>query len=124
MRKNFLIAGLQILSLALCAQTKVANLICENLVNPMGIDAVQPGFSWQLISGKRNTMQTAYEIRVVDGKRIAWSSGKVVSDSSIHVRYHGEELRAAKRYSWQVRVLTTIKRPLAGVRLRSGKWDC
>ncbi|HLY71101.1 MAG TPA: family 78 glycoside hydrolase catalytic domain, partial [Puia sp.] len=104
MRKNFLIAGLQILSLALCAQTKVANLICENLVNPMGIDAVQPGFSWQLISGKRNTMQTAYEIRVVDGKRIAWSSGKVVSDSSIHVRYQGEELRAAKRYSWQVRV--------------------
>jgi alpha-L-rhamnosidase len=104
MRKNFLIIFLQFISFALCAQTKVANLLCENLTDPIGIDATQPGFSWQLVSDKRNTMQTAYEIRVLDGKKLTWSSGKVSSDSSVHVRYKGDALRSEKKYSWQVRV--------------------
>jgi alpha-L-rhamnosidase len=104
MRKNFLIICLQFISLALCAQTKVANLLCENLINPIGIDAAQPGFSWQLVSDKRNTMQTAYEIRVLEGKKITWSTGKISSDSSVHVRYNGDALQPEKKYSWQVRV--------------------
>jgi alpha-L-rhamnosidase len=104
MRKNFLIIGLQFMSIVLCAQTKVAGLLCENLSDPIGIDATQPRFSWQLISDKRNTMQTAYEIRVLDGKKINWNSGKISSDSSVHVCYKGPSLTSAKKYSWQVKV--------------------
>ena len=104
MRKNFLIVCVQLFALSLCAQTKVSNLLCENLTNPVGIDVAEPGLSWQLSSDKRNTMQTAYEIRVVEGNQIAWSSGKVLSDSSVHVRYKGESLQSGKKYYWQVRV--------------------
>ena len=93
------------------AQPRVTNLLCENLSNPICIDALRPEFSWQLVSDKRNSRQTAYEIRVsnnaaslIKNKNIAWNSGKIVSDSSVHVSYKGPALRSATKYFWQVRV--------------------
>src|SRR5215831_1278656 len=86
------------------AQTRVTNLLCENLVNPIGIDVTQPRFSWQLASDKRNVMQTAYEIKVTSGKSVVWGSGKVNSDSSVHVYYKGAPLQPGTKYFWQVRV--------------------
>nr|WP_293840218.1 alpha-L-rhamnosidase [uncultured Arsenicibacter sp.] len=91
------------------AQTGVQHLRCENLSNPLGLDVVQPRFSWQLISPRRNVLQTAYEIRVsTDEKTLAkgavWNTGKVVSDSSVHVAYAGKPLQSGERYYWQVRV--------------------
>lgn len=93
------------------AQLKVQNLLVENRVNPAGIDAATPRFSWQLISDKRNVLQTAYELRVAGdaaslakGANDQWSSGKVASDSSIYVSYKGAMLIAGKFYYWQVRV--------------------
>src|SRR6185369_1255613 len=92
-------------------QIKVTGLLCENLSNPICIDALRPEFSWQLVSDKRNSMQSAYEIRVSDNaaslaknKNIGWSSGKIPSDSSVHVIYKGLALRSATKYFWQVRV--------------------
>ena len=85
----------------------VGNLKCENLVNPLGVDALLPRLSWQLFSNQRNVMQTAYEIKVsaeVTGKNIVWSSGKVISDQSTFVPYSGKALESAKYYYWQVRV--------------------
>ncbi|MFC0771693.1 family 78 glycoside hydrolase catalytic domain [Terrimonas alba] len=86
------------------AQLKVQNLLTENLSNPVGIDSKQPRFSWQLISDKRNTLQTAYEIKVSVDKNAVWSSGKVSSDQSVQVPYKGSSLQSAKKYQWQVRV--------------------
>src|ERR1041384_3057938 len=86
------------------AQMQVSNLLCENLSNPIGLDITQPGLSWQLISDKRNVVQTAYEIKVTSGKSIVWNSGKTSSDSSVHVAYKGSALRSGTKYSWQVRV--------------------
>jgi alpha-L-rhamnosidase len=93
------------------SQTKVGHLLCNNLSNPIGISLSGPQFSWQLQSDKRNVTQTAYEIRVASdasllkkGKETAWSSGKVLSDESVHVNYKGSELASAKKYFWQVRV--------------------
>ena len=89
----------------------VADLLCENLSNPIGIDELQPRFSWQLVSDKRNEKQIAYEIRVsendfVDAKsgELFWSSGKINSDSSVHVAYKGPSIRSGRKYFWQVRV--------------------
>ncbi len=86
------------------AQTKVQSLLCENSVNPLGIDTKYPGLSWQLASAQRNVMQTAYEVQVTEGKTTVWNSGKVNSDSSVHVFYKGAPLASGKRYTWKVRV--------------------
>jgi alpha-L-rhamnosidase len=92
------------------AQVQVQNLATENLSNPIGLDITKPHFSWQLVSPKRNVLQTAYELRVgSDPKELArgkssWTTGKVTSDQSILVPYNGEALSSGKRYYWQVRV--------------------
>lgn len=91
------------------AQTQVVNLTTEGLTNPLGIDNLKPQFSWKLIAVKRNTIQLAYEIKVAESearfnKSIIWTTGKILSDQSIHIPYSGKPLEAGKRYYWQVRV--------------------
>ena len=100
-----------LLSLSCEAQIKVGNLLCENLTNPLGLDVKEPRFTWYLISNKRDIMQTAYEIRVSEsepytekGGSLIWRSGKVFSDSSVHVAYKGPLLKSNVRYFWQVRI--------------------
>jgi len=94
---------LLLFSSVVSAQLTVSNLLTENLVDPVGIDALQPRFSWQLISDKRNTIQSAYEIKVMLNKQTVWGSGKVISDSSVHVAYKGSALQSGKKYTWQAR---------------------
>ena len=88
------------------AQLKVKNLLCENRVNPSGMDVPFPRFSWQLLSDQKNIMQTAYEIRVgtKSGNKESWNSGKKLSDQSVFVPYTGAALQSAATYFWQVRV--------------------
>jgi alpha-L-rhamnosidase len=89
------------------SQVKVKQLLCENLNNPLGIDIIQPRFSWQLEVPGRNVLQSAYELRVssdAKGRNVVWNSGKVASDSSVHVAYKGSSLQSGKKYFWQVRV--------------------
>jgi alpha-L-rhamnosidase len=94
----------------LIAQSAIKNPLCENAVNPLGIDNTEPCLSWQIISSVRNTMQTAYEIRVAEtpaalknGKNNCWSTGRVSSAQSVFIPYKGTELESAKKYFWQVR---------------------
>ena len=93
------------------AQLRVDNLRCENLANPLGLDAAAPRLSWQIQSQEKNVLQTAYELRVSEEEPYAenkgaliWNSGKVASDSSVHVVYKGPRLQTDMRYYWQVRV--------------------
>ena len=80
MKKLFsLLTALFLVVFFVSAQVSVQNLLTENLINPIGIDAIQPRFSWQLISDKKNISQTAYEIKVssnAGGNGDAWNSGK------------------------------------------------
>jgi alpha-L-rhamnosidase len=111
MKKNILLLlCLQSLFLASIAQLKVENLRTENLQNPIGVDVLQPNFSWQLSSGEKNVMQSAYELRVgvdaaalVKGEGI-WKSMEVNTDKSVHIPYKGPVLGAGEKYFWQVRV--------------------
>ncbi len=89
----------------------VTRLTCEYKVNPLGIDVERPRLSWQIVDDRRGVMQTAYEIRAAEsptdlttGKNLIWSTGKVRSDRSTHVVYHGPALRSRQRIYWQVRV--------------------
>lgn len=109
--KKWLIIPCLLLQVALFAQLRVHNLLVENRANPTGLDAASPRFSWQLISDKRNVLQTAYEVRVGtnrsslnNGRSLQWSTGKVAADSSVHVTYKGNALQPGKMYYWQVRV--------------------
>lgn len=86
-------------------------LKCEYTVNPLGIDVVQPRFSWILQSSQRGEMQTAHQILVASSERklkddIAdkWDSRKVISDQSVNVAYKGRRLASGEKCYWKVRV--------------------
>jgi alpha-L-rhamnosidase len=88
---------------------KPANLKCDSLVTPIGIDTLQPEFSWQLQDQRFGARQTAYEIQVattpelaISGKPDVWDSGRIASDKSVGVPYAGPTLKAETRYYWRV----------------------
>lgn len=107
--KKILACLMLITVLPLYAQVTVEGLKTENRTNPIGLEDLTPRFSWQLVSTVRNTMQTAYEIRVGDkpGNTVQgtyWATGKINSANSQWVPYGGKALESAKTYYWQVRV--------------------
>ncbi len=86
------------------------HLRCESLETPLGIDAAQPRLSWQLEDARRGALQTAYQIEVfshpvdpANTKPDVWDSGRVASDQSVAVPYHGPALEPEHRYYWRVR---------------------
>src|ERR1700744_1874249 len=99
---------LSILFISACliasAQLKVQSLTTETLTNPLSIDNLHPAFSWQLSSTQNAVLQTAYQIRVSEGKHEVWNTGKVASDQSLYVIYNGKALKSGQKYSWQVKV--------------------
>jgi alpha-L-rhamnosidase len=91
--------------------TSVVDLRCEYLVNPMGIDIVEPRLSWILQSEQRSCIQSAYLILVASSvdllerdKGDLWNSGKVESDQSNQIVYKGKTLKSRMRCYWKVRV--------------------
>ena len=89
----------------------VTKLTVEQQKEPCGISVLQPRFSWQLLSDKRDVMQTAYQIEVAatrkqleKGKDIPWNSGRVQSDQSLLVAYRGASLKSGQDYYWRVTV--------------------
>ncbi|MGN6639773.1 MAG: alpha-L-rhamnosidase N-terminal domain-containing protein, partial [Mucilaginibacter sp.] len=107
MKRPYLLFAMQLVATVCCAQVKVSNLLCENRTNPLGMDVVQPRFSWQLNSDKRNEMQTAYRIEVSESPEFQghiWDSGKISSDSSVFITYKGKPLASGTKYYWRVKV--------------------
>ncbi len=104
MKKIFVLMFL-FATLGATGQVKLQNVLVENRSNPVGLDTKQPRFSWQLVSDKKNVMQSAYEIKVTDGnKKQVWTSGKVSSDQSVLVPYNGPALASATKYTVSVKV--------------------
>ncbi len=75
----------------------VARMRCENLENPIGIDATQPRLSWNMQSDERGALQSGYQILVAssesllkEGKADLWDSSRVDSDQSINIGYGGK----------------------------------
>src|SRR5947208_4260759 len=87
-----------------------ANLRCEYLSNPLGIDVAQPRFSWVLEHSERGQSQSAYRMLVAtrrdaldQDKGDQWDSGQVRSDQSTQVVYDGKPLESGRTYHWKVR---------------------
>jgi alpha-L-rhamnosidase len=93
------------------SKTLVSNLTCEYRNNPIGIDVSDPRLSWQISSEETNVLQTAYQLRaaltvsdLASKNKLVWNSGKIISDQSTLVSFHGTPLSSGQRIYWQVRV--------------------
>jgi len=89
---------------------KPVQLKCEYTVNPVGIDAAKPRFSWLLESTRRAQTQAAYQILVASSEEDLkqgignlWDSGKVVSSESVNIPYEGPALTSGQKCWWKVR---------------------
>lgn len=89
----------------------LAELKCENLIDPLGIDNVTPHFSWKLKGDGWKGGQTYYEIQVasdsillVQDKADLWNTGKLKSKTSVMVPYQGKILTSRSLCYWRVRV--------------------
>ena len=85
-------------------------LKCEYFVDPVGVDSVQPRFTWELQSTRRDQTQAAYQILVASTKDKLeqdvgdlWDSGKVASSKSVNVPFQGIALTSGQQYWWKVR---------------------
>ncbi|WP_145148626.1 alpha-L-rhamnosidase [Paenibacillus xylanexedens] len=84
----------------------VSHLRCEYKINPIGLDVKSPRLSWQLQSDRRNCMQYAYQIQLSmseDFDGIAWDSGKIITDQSIHVELNHFQPAPRTRYYYRIR---------------------
>lgn len=117
MKKSILISLLALLMMG-CqvsggSSLKVEETTVEMRKNPEGVAVSAPRFSWQLVTGKQDVMQTAYQIEVADsdkglqtGSGLVWNSGRVESGQSVLVKYAGAPLESGQKYWWRVTVWT------------------
>lgn len=87
-----------------------SELRCEYLTDPLGIDVLQPRFSWVLQHSRRGESQKAFQILVATSRDLLqqdkgdqWDSGKSISDEQTHVVYQGKPLESRRTYYWKVR---------------------
>ena len=95
------------------AQVSLQNLRCELLQNPLGIDVVQPGLSWEIVSDQRDVKQIAFHIlvatsvdKLTERDADVWNSGKMKSAESIYNHYAGPALKSKNKYYWKVKIST------------------
>ena len=89
----------------------VYDLMVELAERPIGIETLEPHFSWKIYAQERNFKQSAYRICVADspvklenGDPNVWDSGKVLSDNSIFNPFKGKKLCSSTTYYWKVKV--------------------
>jgi len=89
----------------------VADLRCEDLVDPLGIDILKPRLSWRMLSNKNGAAQSAYHVLVAtspellkEGSADLWDSGKVSTSQSQHIVYAGKSLSRGSTHYWTVRI--------------------
>ncbi len=90
---------------------RVAEVLCDGRLDPVGVDPGRVRFSWVMESDARGQSQGAYAIEVASspeallaGKPDVWASGRVGGRSSLLVPYAGPPLESARAYFWRVRV--------------------
>lgn len=106
------------LFLIICAVTFAGNakssptgLMVEFLRNPAGgaVNDQFPGFSW-LVNYSHGASQKSYQLLVSASRKMlesgigdVWNSGKVMSETSVNIKYSGHSLKPNTSYFWSVR---------------------
>ena len=90
-------------------EAAIVSLNTEGNVNPIGVEAATPRFSWRYSTPERGFVQSAYRILVAttleklqSGTGDMWDSGKVRSAASTNVPYAGAPLKSVRHYYWNV----------------------
>ncbi len=117
MKKNYLLLGLLISLMSVsplyCQETntQISSFTCEYLENPLGIDVINPRFSWKLVSDGKNKSQSAYRILVASSLDLLdknegdlWDSEKMQSDQSTHIKYKGTPLISRQQCYWKAMI--------------------
>ena len=99
-----------------CSEKSGSNLespyglsVSEGFQNPLGFHDSMPSFSWKLPKTSAVKKQSAYNIVVASAPDLlpdapdVWSSGKVMSNQSVFVKYAGNPLQSRQKIYWQVR---------------------
>jgi len=111
MIRTFLIifAALLPTPLALLQAAELANLRCEYLSSPLGLDEMQPRLSWMMESARRGERQTAYQILVASSEKVLqantgdlWDSGKIFSSETVNIAYAGKPPASRQHCLWKV----------------------
>jgi alpha-L-rhamnosidase len=89
-----------------------AELRCDGMTDPLGVDSAPPRLSWQLRGdGRRGLRQRAWQVLVSSsvedlsrGRGDVWDSGRVESDAQLHVPFGGRALRSNEQVFWKLKV--------------------
>jgi hypothetical protein len=102
------------------AGLSVSKLRCEYLVNPLGIDEVEPRLSWVVASTERGEKQTAWQVIVASTPEALaanqgdlWDSGKVSGDATSQIEYAGTALASRAECHWKIRAWNKGDQPSA-----------
>ena len=119
-QKIWLLVLMLMASLAGQAQTVVNIALCDNRVNPTGIDPQDLFFSWEIHSSRRAVTQAGYQVVIASspeklkaGVFDILNTDLVKSSQSIQVRYKGKTLAPAQTYFWKVRIWDNDNKPTA-----------
>ena len=111
---SFALAAWLLTPLSALHAANVANLRCEYLKEPIGIDFAKPRLSWVVEGGDQRTedrgqKQIAYQVLVASTPELLakdqgdlWDSGKVATEDSTQVLYQGKPLATAQTCYWKV----------------------
>lgn len=104
------LAILSFITTPLQAAVTTANLRCEYLTEPRGIEVAQPRLSWVVESLERGERQTGYQILVASSVELLakdkgdlWDSGRIAGDATNQITYGGSPLGSRARCFWKVR---------------------
>ncbi|WP_299012525.1 family 78 glycoside hydrolase catalytic domain [uncultured Polaribacter sp.] len=116
MKSNIIFLILAQLLFLSCVEKNNTNLerpnslsVSEGFENPLGFHDSIPSFSWKLPAEISIKKQTAYSIVVASNPDLlpenpdVWSSGKIISNQSVFVKYGGNPLKSRQKIYWQVR---------------------
>jgi alpha-L-rhamnosidase len=125
--KNFLmVIACLILTASAYAQLKVEKILCENKLNPLGVDVKNIHFGWEVSSAQHGQYQTAYQIviatsaqNLTKGNYDVWNSLIKNGKESVLVNYTGKTLKPGAVYFWKVKVWDKSKKPSAWSNLAS-----
>ena len=113
------------------ADLRPADLRCEYLRNPLGIDVLQPRLSWKLesLEQARGVTQTSYRVLVADSSVVLakdegnlWDSSKVDTHQSSQVVYAGKPLASRTICYWKVKVWQ-VSGGVEGAAVKESAWS-
>ena len=83
---------------------QIYDMRTEHLLEPLGIDSVNPRFSWKIQGYEKNRFQAAYQVKAFSdykGSRLLWDSGRVPGRQTTGIVWGGGPLQFGQRVYWK-----------------------